>query len=61
MRWLALIVALFWLVPLAVVLIGGLGCAVSQVFRTKLMGELLGEPERLLSEPVPSKNPATGF
>ena len=57
MQWLVLIIALFWLVPLSVALIGGLGCAVSQVFRTKLLGELFGDPATLTFEPTPPKFP----
>ena len=51
MQWLVLIVALFWLAPLTLVLIGGVGCAISHVFRTKLMWEFFGDS----TEPMPSK------
>ena len=60
MQWLVLIIALFWLVPLTVALIGGLRCAVSRGFRTKLIFEFLGEPATLSSEPTPSKIPTSG-
>jgi hypothetical protein len=57
MHWLVLVVALFWLVPIAVVLLGGHGCAASQVFRTKLLGELFGDPATLYFEPTPPRFP----
>jgi hypothetical protein len=56
MQWLVLIVALFWLAPLTLVLIGGVGCAISHVFRTKLMWEFFGDS----TEPMPSKQLVSG-
>jgi hypothetical protein len=60
MQWFLLIVALFWLVPLSLVLIGGIGCAVSHSVRTKLMFEFFAEPARPVCVPVLSKPDASG-
>ena len=41
--WIAIIVALLWLAPLCLLLLGGVGCALSRTLRHRLTRELLGD------------------
>jgi hypothetical protein len=59
MHWLVLVIALFWLAPLTLALIGGIGCAVSPGLRIKLMRELFGDPARPPSEQMASEQMAS--